>query len=217
MYDVAVRVSHHLNLDMSGIFDVSLDVYRRVVECKQRLLFRSGKRGRKFIGGSNDSHASSAAARRCLDDDRITHLGGNARCFLFILDETFEAGSDWDAGRLHRPASLSLVAHEPDSFGLRPYKSDVARLANLGEVRVLRQESVAWMYGIDVGHFGRRYHRRDIKVAFGRWRRADADRFIGESYVQRVAIRLGVDGDGANSKLLAGPDHSSRDLASVSN
>ena len=52
--------------------------------------------------------------------------------------------------------------------------------ADLGEVRVLREKAVAGMDRLHVGDLGGADDARDLEVAFGRRRRADADRLVGE-------------------------------------
>ncbi len=45
----------------------------------------------------------------------------------------------------------------------------------------------------------------DAQIRFARRRRPDEIRFVGVAHVQRIAIDIGVDGDGVNAQLAAGP------------
>ena len=60
-----------------------------------------------------------------------------------------------------------LVAHHLDRLRLGPDELDVARLALLGELRVLRQEAVPGMDGVDVGDLGRADDPVGPQVAVG--------------------------------------------------
>ena len=101
--------------------------------------------------------------------------------------------------------------------GARADKGDFGSFANFGEIRVLGEKSVARMDRIDVGDFGGADHLRDVEIAFGAARRADANGFVGETHVQRVAIGFGIHGDRGDSEFLAGADDSQRDFAAVGN
>ena len=54
-----------------------------------------------------------------------------------------------------------------------------------------------------------------VQVAVGAARRTDADVLVGEPDVQRVLVRLGIDGDRLDAQLAAGMDDAQRDLAAV--
>ena len=56
---------------------------------------------------------------------------------------------------------------------------------------------------------------RAVEVALRRRRGPARPGLVGVTYVQRVAIDLGVDRDGADSELAAGAHHAHRDLAAV--
>ena len=71
------------------------------------------------------------------------------------------------------------------------------------------------MDGINIGDFSGGDDGRDIQVAVGAGSRADADGLIGKADMQRVFVGLGVDRDGADIHLLAGPDNAHGDFPAV--
>ncbi len=71
------------------------------------------------------------------------------------------------------------------------------------------------MNGIDVGDFRRRDDGGHIQIALRRSRRADADRLIGKTDVERVAVRFAVDGDGTDPQFFAGADDAKCDFAAI--
>ena len=73
------------------------------------------------------------------------------------------------------------------------------------------------MNGIGVGHFRGTDNCRDVQVGLGGRGRADADCFIGQSYVHQIPIRLGINRHGANAQLLAGAQDTQGDFAAVGN
>jgi hypothetical protein len=92
---------------------------------------------------------------------------------------------------------------------------DLAGAADLGEVRVLRQEAVAGVDRLDVGDLGRRDDRGDAQVRLAARRGPDADGLVGLPQVERVRVRLRVHGDGLDAELAAGADDALGDLAAV--
>ena len=77
------------------------------------------------------------------------------------------------------------------TLGSGPMKRDVARLADFGEIGALGQESVSGMNGVGACNLGGADDGRDVEVAVGAARRADAHVFIGKADVERVLVRLG--------------------------
>ena len=57
---------------------------------------------------------------------------------------------------------------------------------------------------LGVGDLGGADDGRDIKVAVGGARRADAHGFVGQAHVFRVAVGLGVDRHGLDAERAAG-------------
>ena len=60
-------------------------------------------------------------------------------------------------------------------------------------------------------------HRRHVQIALRKPWRADADRLVGKTHVQRMAVRLAVDGDRANPQLPARIQHAQSNLAAIGN
>ncbi len=74
---------------------------------------------------------------------------------LLGLQHAFGTGQDGDFRLLHRLASFFFLAHQPYRFRSGPDELNVGGAANLGEVRVLAQQPVAGMNGIDIGDLRR--------------------------------------------------------------
>ncbi len=73
------------------------------------------------------------------------------------------------------------------------------------------------MNGIYVGDFSGADDCGNIQVAIVEAGRADADGFVGESHMQRVAIGLAVDGDCLDAQLLAGANYPQGDFPTIRN
>src|SRR4030095_15849571 len=87
--------------------------------------------------------------------------------------------------------------------------------AGLGEGRVLREEAIARVHGVAAGRARCPHDAVDRQVALGGPRRPDSHRPVGHEHVERLAVRLRIDGDGRDAELAAGPDDAHRDLAAV--
>src|SRR5690606_16754278 len=92
---------------------------------------------------------------------------------------------------------------------------DAVLLADAAELGVLAQEAVTGVDRIRVGDLGGGDDPRHAEVAVLAGRRPDADRLIGETHVQALAIRGAVHGHGLDTHLAAGADHTEGDLAAV--
>jgi len=135
-----------------------------------------------------------------------------------VISAEQRAGRSWDerkAELLGGPLGLDLVAHDPDMlwFGANP--DEVVAFDDLGELCILAEEAVARVYRIGVRDLGGRDDVRDVEVAVGRGRRADANRFVGQADVHRVGVRGRMDRDRLDSHFVAGAVNPKRDLAAV--
>src|SRR5262249_36218736 len=129
---------------------------------------------------AGDPHAAAAAAGRRLDEHGEADRVRQPQRLAVVGDESLTAGYDGYAILLRQLAGLVLVAQQAHRLLGRTDELDLARAAHLGEVRVLREEAVAGMDRLHIAALGRRDEARDVQIALGRQRRADADRLIGE-------------------------------------
>ena len=165
----------------------------------------------------HDAHAAPAAAARGLDDHRIADRPRHAldRLLRVVGQRAFRAGHAGHARLDHRLLGRDLVAHDADRLGRRADEGEAALLDALGEVGVLRQEAVAGVDRLGVGHLGGGDDRRHVEVALRRGGRADADRLVGELDVLRVAVGLGIDDHRLDAQFAAGALDAQGDLAPV--
>ena len=82
--------------------------------------------------------------------------------------------------------------------GLGPTQMMLCDFDDLGELGVLGQKAVAWVDRVGVDDLGRRDDVRYVEVGFDRWRRPDADGFVGETDVHRVGIGGRMNRDRSN-------------------
>src|SRR5262245_33363158 len=73
------------------------------------------------------------------------------------------------------------------------------------------------MDGVGAGDLAGGQQAWNVEIALRRWRRADADAFIGKAHVHGIGIGGGMHGDGGDADLSAGAQHTQRDLAAIGN
>src|SRR5579863_2635462 len=73
------------------------------------------------------------------------------------------------------------------------------------------------MHRVHIGNFGGADDSGNIQVAESELRRANADGFVGKAHMQRVAVRLAVNGHRADAELLARANHAQGNFAAVGN
>ena len=80
VHQVPVRVSEHLDLDVSCVDEHLLDVHGVVTEGRARLHRRLADQIGELALVPGRADAATAAARRSLEQDRIADLGGRFEC-----------------------------------------------------------------------------------------------------------------------------------------
>jgi hypothetical protein len=70
---VAVVIGQHLEFDMAGLLEKLLHVHHVIVECGACLGLGHRDRGKQGRFNVDDAHASTAAAARGFDNDRVTN------------------------------------------------------------------------------------------------------------------------------------------------
>ena len=112
---------------------------------------------------------------------------GDREGLLVGLDGTVAAPDDGDARRAGRGLGLRLVTDATNGLFVGPDELDVVRAADLGEVRVLRQEAVAGVDRVDVGDLRRGDDVRDRQIGLRARTGPDADGLVGELEVRAPA------------------------------
>ena len=211
----AVQVGENLHFDMSRLHQVLLEVEFAVAERRQRLGARPRHRRRQVRRGVHHLHAASATAGCRLDHDREADRLGDRTRFVPVRHRPLGTGDDRNAGLLAHPLRRNLIAHHADVLRRRADEDDSALLDHRGKVGVLREKAVSGMDGLGVADRRGSQDGDGVQVTFGRRRRADADRLVGEPDVHGVGVGRRMYGDGANPHLAAGADDAERDFSPV--
>ncbi len=213
---VAVRVREHLDLDVTRVGQVALEVHGRVGEELLALAGGALEGGLELVIRQRDPEALAAAAARGLDRDRVAdRLLDHPAGVVDGLDRLGRPRDDRDAGIAHQLARAGLGAHRLDRRRGRPDEHRAAVLERLREARVLGQEAVSRVHGLGAGALDRVEQLVDREIALARRAGTEQVGLVGALDVQRVAVELGVDRDGGDPELLAGTNDSDRDLAAV--
>ncbi|EAU65714.1 hypothetical protein STIAU_7808 [Stigmatella aurantiaca DW4/3-1] len=213
--DVAVLVGGDLDLDVARLLHVPLDVEIAVVEAGHRLGRRRGERLCQHARLADDLHPLATAARGRLEDDGKADLPGEGLRLPGVLQDVGAAGQQRHARLERRLPGPNLVAHQPEHLGPRPDEANLAALAHLGELSVLREKAVARMDGVRPGDLRCGQQLGNVEVALLGRRRTDAHRLIGEAHVQRLTVRRGVNRHRGDSQLPACTDDSQGNLPAI--
>ena len=145
MNDGAGLVGKNLKFDVSRRGDELLDQHARVAERGLPFALRALERVIEVGVPIDAMHALAAAAGHRLDQHRVADLVGFLLEKTGVLARTMIARQDRNAGLRHQRLGAVLEAHGADRFGRRTDEHDAGARAILGELRVLRQETVARM------------------------------------------------------------------------
>ncbi|VWB57099.1 hypothetical protein BST28156_02670 [Burkholderia stagnalis] len=210
----AAPVAEDLHLDVPRVLDELLQIDARMREVRAAEPHDALERRRELRGVAAQRHADAAAARRAFQHHRIAdrvRFGQRRR----DAGQQPRAGQQRDTVLARQRARGVLEAERAHLVGARPDEAHAGRRARIGEIGVLRQEAVAGMHGLRARGARRVENRRDVQVAVGRRRRADAHRFVGQPHVTRVAVGFRVDRDRCDAEPLQRADHAARDFAAV--
>ena len=215
MDDGAVRIGQHLDLDVPRVLEVALDIDRRIGEVGLALSAGGLEGTLDLVRRANDLEALPASARRGLDRDRPAELFPKLANVLGSRDRLRRPGDDGNAGRLHPLAGGDLRPHDVDRLGRWADPGEPGVLDGAGEGCILGEESVTGMDCLGAGALRCVDHSLLDEVALRGWSRPEQVRLVGGTHVQRVAIRLRVDGDGRDPELPQRAEDPNRNLATV--
>ncbi|MCY1361538.1 hypothetical protein D9M69_482070 [compost metagenome] len=158
--------------------------------------------------------AAAATAGSGLEHHRIADALGLAQGLFEVGDVAFGAGGDRHAGLDHAAAGFGLVAHAADDFGAGADELDPALGADIRQLGVLGEETIARMQGVAAG-LDRQVHQFARVQVAGQGVGADAVGFVGTLDVQGVPVGIGVDGHRADAHFGAGAHDSDGNLTTV--
>ena len=132
-----------------------------------------------------------------------------------ILVGSQVAGNDGRARVPYQVFGFDLRTHGADRGGRGADENASRRGAGVGKFCVLRQEAVTGMHGIRPGRDDSPHYRLDVQVTCRRHRRTNPYRPVSLPNVQRIGIRIGIDGDGLDAKSARGTHDAAGDLAPI--
>ncbi len=214
-HDVAVRVGEHLQLDVTRLGEVALDVALVAAEVGQRLAL-----GRlEGFGGlgraARDLEPLAATAVRGLDRDRPAELLAEGHDLRRVLDRFERARHREHVGCCGGLPGRDLVAHDLDGLGGRSDPGHPARGDRAGEVGVLGEEAVPGVHRLGATALDRVEDGLGVEIALGRGLAAERVGLVGVANVEGVAVELGVDRDGGDPELATRAHDPHRDLSAV--
>jgi len=213
--DRTVRIAEDLNFDMARFVDIFFDIDVAIVECGGGFGLCHRDLLRKVVDIMDDAHSLSATAGDSFDDNWEPNGLGDLSRFVGIFNNAIGTHDNGNSGRLHRILGAGLIAHRFDHFGFGTDEGKSGGVANVGKFGVLGEESVAGMNRFGASEMRGADDARDVEVTFASGWRTDADGLIGKADMERMTIRLGINGDGFNAHLAAGADDTERDFAAV--
>ncbi len=213
--DVAVGVSEDLDLDVPRGRQVALHVEPPVPEHRLGAGSGLGVGPQERVGIVHHAHPAPTTTGHRLDDDRVPDLGGELRRLVGVFERVPAARQEGQPRVQHDRTGAGLVTETAHHRCRRPDEGDALLLAHLGEVRVLRQESVAGVDGVGTSAPRRLDDGGDVEVAGLCRPRPDLHRLVGELDNRRVTVGGGVDRHRGQTEFAAGAGDPERDLATV--
>ena len=216
MDHIALLVPQHLDLDVLGLHQELLHEDVVIAEGLLGLGLYQVKVDADLLHGVAPAHATAAAACRSLQNDGEAELHGQLLGLLPAFQRLRGAGCGGHAALHRHLLGGELVAHHIQNAGAGADELDARLLAGPGEVAVLGQEAVAGMDGVGAVLFGQADDAVNIQI---RTQRAlilpNGIRLVSSRAEQAVCIFIGVNGNGLQVQIMAGPENAHSDLAAV--
>ena len=216
MQHVAVGIRYELYLYVPRLLDESLDVHRIVAERRPRLAACHTERAFEVLFRPYEPHSLSAAARGRLNHERVSDFARHDRS-LDVAHRPLRARHERHLGVVCDLPRCDLVTHQPDGLGRRPYEDYPGLFAHLGELGVLGQKPEPRMNGLGPGLPRYIYDVFLFEITLTRRGSADVIGLVGQCYMERAPVGVGINGHSARSELPAGPYYPYRYFSPVRN
>lgn len=209
-----MRIRQNLDFDMARVDNAFFQEYLRFAESLAGFGDDAFIIAQQFffIIAASDTAATATIGR--LEHDRITNLLGKLARFLDIFKVALAPRHAWNAGFQHGIAGLDLVAHLADNLGRRTDKLDTTTGADLGQLRILGQESIAGMQGIAARGNGQVNYIMCIEIA-NNGIRPDVISFIGLFDMECMPVSIGIDCDGLDPHFGASTNNANSNFPSI--
>ena len=208
------RVAEHLDLDVPGRDEGTLEIERAIAERCLRLGARSAVGSLEILGPRHHPHALATTTGCRLEQD------GEAQLDSRDLDlgkacNAFGAGHERHPGGPHLGLRTSLVAGLLHHLGGRADKDEIALGAGAHERGILGEKAKPGVHGLAARRLRCGDDVRNAQIALRRGGWADADGLIGHLHVQRVPLGRRIHGHRLDVELVQGADHADRDLTPI--
>ena len=211
VHDGAVLIAEHLDLDVARRREVPLDEHGAVTERRRSFALCALDCRGQFGRGLDDAHALAATTGRGLDQYRhleLTEVRGS-----LAVDQDLREGRH--VGVDHHRLGRELVAHRRDRIGRRADPGHAGRFDRTSEVGVFSQEPVARMHRVGAGATSGIEHLVDVEIALCRGAAVERNGLPRLSHERCVGVAVGEDGNGVNTHVVGGPEHTPGDLTPV--
>ncbi|GAB3648644.1 hypothetical protein GCM10028833_14950 [Glycomyces tarimensis] len=212
---VAVGVGQDLRLDVTGAVEVALDEAFAAPERGLGLADGRVEQVRDLVALAGDLEAAPAAAEGGLDRDGEPVLVGEGEDLRGVRGRLLGAGHQRHVRTHGQMASGDLVAEVANRLRGRTDPGDPGVDDGLREFGVLREEAVARVDGVGLAALGDADELVDTQIGVGGTQAVEGEGLVRQERVWSVAIAVGVDGDGLEARITAGPDDSHRYFAAV--
>jgi hypothetical protein len=213
VHHVAVAIAEDLDLDVPRLDDRLLEIHGRVAEGLLRFALCTLERMPELFFFVDEAHALAAAAGARLEHHRVADATGSG--LRLVESVRVPAGDDGHASGRHLVAGGSLETHRAHRARRGTDERDARCLTRLGQGWVFREKAVAGVQRVAPGALRDVDELVDSQVALGREGGADVVRLVRHADVQRLAIGVAVDGDGADPHFVQGARDAHGNFASI--
>ena len=213
---VAVFIAQNLHFDVLRLHEELLHKDVVVAEGLLGLSLHHVEVGADFLHSVAAAHTASAAACGSLQDHREAELHSQLLGGLAAFQRLGGAGGGGNVTGQSDLLGGQLVAHHIQHAGAGADEFDAVFLAGTGKIAVFTEEAVAGVDGVRAVLLGQFNDPGDIQISAQRAEiLADQVGLVRRRAEHTVGILVGIDGDGLQVQVMAGPEYAHGDLAAV--
>ena len=218
MCHISVLIGQDLDFDVLGIDQEFLHEDVAVAEGLECFGFDQVKVDADFFDSIAASHASSAAAGSCFENDRETEFHRQLLGFFTALERLLGSGSGRYIAVQRHLLGTELVAHHIQDLGSGSDEFDAGLFAGAREITVFGKKSVSGVDRVTLMHDRQLDDPGDVQISAERaFILADQVRLIRCRTESRVSILIGIDRNSLQAKIVTGAEDTHRDLTAVCN
>mmetsp|Transcript_81230 Transcript_81230/g.175552 ORF Transcript_81230/g.175552 Transcript_81230/m.175552 type:complete len:309 (-) Transcript_81230:85-1011(-) len=215
--DIAIGVSNHLNLDVVGVLDESLNEHAVIPEGTHGLVL-ADLEGLVRLGlVVGHAHSLSSSTSTGLHHDWIANIIGKLYTCFGVWHFALVPGDDVALCITGDFLAVDLVTHQIHGLAAGANESNSIALNHICELGVFTEKTITRVDSLSSSFLGNIKNSFHLQITVSRSWSTNTVSLIGHSDVHTARVRFRINGNSLNSHFLGSSHNSAGDFSSVGN